>query len=43
MNWEEIGAIGELIGAATVVATLLYSVKQTPHTSTSSGIATIRS
>ena len=28
MNWEAIGAIGELIGAAAVVATLLYLVRQ---------------
>ncbi len=28
MNWEAIGAIGELIGAAAVVVTLLYLVKQ---------------
>ncbi len=28
MNWEAIGAIGELIGAVAVVATLLYLVKQ---------------
>jgi hypothetical protein len=28
MNWEAIGAISELIGAAAVVATLLYLVKQ---------------
>ncbi len=28
MNWEAIGAIGELSGAAAVVVTLLYLVKQ---------------
>ncbi len=28
MNWEAIGAIGDMIGAAAVVATLLYMVKQ---------------
>ena len=28
MNWEAIGAIGDLVGAAAVVATLLYLVKQ---------------
>jgi len=28
MNWEAIGAIGELIGATAVVVTLLYLVKQ---------------
>ena len=28
MNWEAIGAVGELIGAAAVVVTLLYLVKQ---------------
>jgi len=29
MNWEAIGAIGELLGAAAVVATLLYLARQT--------------
>ncbi len=29
MNWEAIGAIGEILGAAAVVATLLYLAKQT--------------
>ena len=28
MNWDAIGAIGELIGATAVVVTLLYLVKQ---------------
>ncbi len=28
MNWEAIGAIGELMGATAVVVTLLYLVKQ---------------
>ena len=28
MNWEAIGAVGELVGAAAVVATLLYVSRQ---------------
>ncbi len=28
MNWEAVGAIGEIIGAAAVVVTLVYLVKQ---------------
>ena len=28
MNWEAIGAIGEILGAAAVVATLIYLAKQ---------------
>jgi len=29
MNWEVIGAVGEIIGAAAVVATLFYLARQT--------------
>ena len=29
MNWEAIGAIGEILGAAAVVATLFYLARQT--------------
>ena len=29
MNWDAIGAIGEMIGAAAVVASLLYLALQT--------------
>ena len=29
MNWEAVGAIGELVGAAAVVATLIYLAAQT--------------
>ena len=28
MNWDAIGAIGEIIGAAAVVATLFYLARQ---------------
>ena len=28
MNWEAIGAVGEIVGAITVVATLIYLAKQ---------------
>jgi hypothetical protein len=31
MNWEAIGAIGEILGAATVVATLFYLARQVGH------------
>ena len=40
MNWEAIGAIGELLGAATVVATLFYLARQVGHaTSVARGAA----
>ena len=29
MNWEAIGAVGEIVGAAAVVATLFYLARQT--------------
>ncbi|MBT8145885.1 MAG: hypothetical protein KJN90_03480 [Gammaproteobacteria bacterium] len=29
MNWEAIGAIGEIVGALAIVATLLYLAQQT--------------
>lgn len=32
MNWEAIGAIGEIVGAAAVVATLIYLAIQTRRT-----------
>jgi|GEM_PF-674941 len=38
MNWEAIGAIGEIIGAIAVVATLLYLAKET-HTNTKAVVA----
>ena len=31
MNWDAIGAIGELVGAAAVVATLIYLAVQIKH------------
>lgn len=31
MNWDAIGAIGEILGAAAVIATLLYLAKQLSH------------
>lgn len=34
MNWDAIGAIGEIIGALAVVATLLYLASQTRQTRT---------
>lgn len=34
MNWEAIGAVGEVLGAIAVIATLLYLANQTRHTRT---------
>ena len=34
MNWEAIGAIGEVLGAFAVVATLLYLALQVRHAKT---------
>ena len=31
MNWEAIGAVGEILGAASVVATLFYVAVQVRH------------
>jgi hypothetical protein len=39
MEWEQIGAIGELIGALAVLATLLYLAKQIHQSSETSRIA----
>ena len=38
MNWEALGAVGEIVGAIAVVATLLYLAKQT-RTNTSAVVA----
>jgi len=39
MNWEAIGAIGEILGAVAVIATLLYLAKQLSHAVDSSSSA----
>ena len=31
MNWEAVGAVGEILGAGTVVATLFYLARQVKH------------
>ena len=31
LNWEAVGAVGEILGAATVVATLFYLARQVGH------------
>jgi len=31
LNWEAVGAVGEMLGAATVVATLFYLARQVKH------------
>ena len=40
MNWEAIGAIGEVLGAFAVVATLLYLALQVRHAKTATTDAT---
>lgn len=40
MNWEAIGAIGELLGALAVVVTLVYLAAQIRHSTLSSQAAT---
>ena len=39
MNWEALGAIGELVGAAAVIATLLYLATQIRQNNTSQRVA----
>jgi hypothetical protein len=40
MNWEAIGAIGEIIGALAVVASLAYLALQIRHSAASTQFAT---
>ena len=42
MNWEAIGAVGEVLGAAAVVATLLYLAKEIRQNSRSLEITALR-
>ena len=43
MNWDAVGAIGEIAGAATVIATLFYLALQVKHaTSVARGFWTRR-
>ncbi len=42
MNWDAIGAIGEISGAIAVVATLLYLSKQIRQNSRSVEISALR-
>jgi hypothetical protein len=39
MNWEAIGAVGELVGAVTVVASLLYLATQIRQNNTNQRVA----
>ena len=43
MNWEAIGAVGEILGAIAVVATLIYLSIQIRHSSTQTRMATYES
>ena len=31
MNWDALGAVGEIVGAAAVLATLIYLARQVTH------------
>ena len=42
MNWEAIGAIGQLLGAVAVVATLLYIAREVRQNSRSLSISALR-
>ena len=42
MNWEAIGAIGEILGAIAVVATLIYLARQIRQNSQAVEIAALR-
>jgi hypothetical protein len=39
LNWDAIGAVGEILGASAVVLTLIYLAKELNHTKTSSQIS----
>jgi len=42
MNWQAIGAIGEIVGAVAVVATLLYLARDIRQNSRSLAISALR-
>jgi hypothetical protein len=42
MNWDAIGALGEIVGAMAVVATLLYLSREIRHNARSLSIAALR-
>ncbi len=42
MNWEAVGAIGEIVGATAVVATLIYLASQVRHARNDQKLASIR-
>ena len=42
MNWDAIGAIGEIIGAAGVISTLIYLAIQIRQNTTAMNRATVR-
>lgn len=41
INWDALGAVGEIIGAAVVALTLLYLVKQLKHSESTSQSSTM--
>jgi hypothetical protein len=42
MNWDAIGALGQVIGAVAVVATLLYVAREVRHSGRSLSISALR-
>jgi len=42
MNWDAIGAIGEIVGAAGVIITLIYLAVQIRHSTTATNRANVR-
>ena len=42
MNWEAIGALGQVLGAVAVVATLLYVAREVRHSGRSLSISALR-
>ena len=43
MNWDAVGAIGELLGAAVVVITVIYLASQVRQNTTASRAEALRS
>ena len=43
MNWDAVGALGEALGAAAVVATLVYLTKQIRHSNVAAQTSAIQS
>lgn len=43
MNWDAVGAVGEIVGAAAVVVSLLYVGRQVKHSSTVARVQAVQS